>query len=119
MKPAEAILQLDLGGGLWRLVLELGRVGEARAVQRQSVLYWSGLKNVSYGLKFSFERPPKNLISSSCAGIKLSPTQMDPADDHSRLIKLAFDVGGGKRARCCLRCPQEVIMTPQISERLI
>jgi hypothetical protein len=96
VKLAEVIMQLDLGGGLWRLVLELGRVGEARTAQRQSVLYWSGLKNVSYGLKFSFERPPKNLISSSCAGIKLSPTQIDPADDHSRLIKLAFDVGGGR-----------------------
>lgn len=96
VKLSEAIAQLDLGGGLWRLVLELGRVGEARAVQRQSLLYWSGLKNVSYGLKFSFVRPPKNLMTSSCAGIKMSPTQMDPADDHSRLIKLAFDVGGGR-----------------------
>lgn len=96
VRLSEAIAQLDLGGGLWRLVLELGRAGEARAAQRQSVLYWSGLNNVSYGLKFSYESPPKNLITSSCAGLKLSPTQMDPADDHSRLIRMAFDVGGGR-----------------------
>jgi len=96
VRLSEAIARLDLGGGLWRLVLELGRAGEARAAQRQSVLYWSGLKNVSYGLKFSYESPPKNLITASCAGIKLSPTQMDPADDHSRLIRMAFDVGGGR-----------------------
>ena len=76
VKISDVIAQLELGGGLWRLVLELGRVGEARAAQRQSVLYWSGLKSVSYGLKFSFEIPPKNLMSSSSAGIKITPTQM-------------------------------------------
>lgn len=96
VRLVEATAQLDLGSGLWRLVLELGRVGEARALQRQSVLYWSGLKNVSFGLKFSFDSPPKNLISSSCAGIKSTPTYMDPADDHSRHIRLAFDVGSGR-----------------------
>lgn len=93
---SQAIAQQELGGGLWRLVLELGRAGEARAAQRQSVLYWNGLKNVSYGLKFSYESPPRNLISSSCAGLKLGPTQMEPGDDHSRLIRMAFDVGGGR-----------------------
>lgn len=92
----EAIARLDLESGLWRLVLELGRAGETRAAQRQSVLYWSGLKSVSYGLKFSFVSPPDNLITSSCSGIKLSPTQMDTADDHNRFIRLAFDVGGGR-----------------------
>lgn len=96
VRLSAAIAHLDLSGGLWRLVLELGRAGEARSAQRQSVLYWRGLKNVSYGLKFSYESPPKNLITVSCAGLKLSPTQMDPADDHSRLIRMAFDVGGGR-----------------------
>lgn len=96
VRLSEAIAHLDLGAGLWRLVLELGRAGEARAAQRQSILYWSGLKNVSYGLRFSYESPPKNLITSSCAGLKLSPTQMEPVDDHSRLIRIAFDLGGGR-----------------------
>lgn len=93
---SEAIGHLRLDSGLWRLVLELGRVGETRAAQRQSVLYWVGLTNVSYGLKFSYEKPPKNLIASSCAGLKVGPLQMEPADDHSRLIRMAFDVGGGR-----------------------
>lgn len=96
VKLSEAIAHLGLGGGLWRLVLELGRAGEARAAQRQSVLYWSGLKNVSYGLKFSYESAPRNLIASFCAGLKVGPNQMDPTDDHSRLIRMAFDVGGGR-----------------------
>jgi hypothetical protein len=96
VKLADAITQLGLGGGLWRLVLELGRTGEARAAQRQSVLYWTGLKAVSYGLRFTYEHPPKNLIASSCAGLKVGSTQMDPSDDHSRLIRMAFDVGVGR-----------------------
>ena len=96
VKLSEAIAHLDLGSGLWRLVLELGRAGEARVAQRQSVLYWGGLKSVSYGLKFSYENPPNNLIASSCAGLKVGATQMDPTDDHSRFIRIAFDVGGGR-----------------------
>lgn len=96
VKLSEAITRLGLGNGLWRLVLELGRAGEVRAAQRQSVLYWGGLKTISYGLKFSYENPPKNLIASSCAGLKKGSTQIDPTDDHSRLIRMAFDVGGGR-----------------------
>jgi hypothetical protein len=96
VKLSETIAHLGLGSGLWRLVLELGRAGEARAAQRQSVLYWDGLTNVSYGLKFSYESPPKNLIAASCGGLKVGPHQMDPTDDHSRLIRMAFDVGSGR-----------------------
>lgn len=96
VKLSDAIENLGIGSGLWRLVLELGRAGEARAAQRQSVLYWSGLNGVSYGLKFSYESPPKNLIASSCAGLKVGLCQMEPTDDHSRLIRMAFDVGGGR-----------------------
>lgn len=96
VKLSDAITQLGLDLGLWRLVLELGRSGEARAVQRQSVLYWTGLKSVSYGLRFTYEHPPKNLIASSCAGLKVGSIQMDPSDDHSRIIRMAFDVGGGR-----------------------
>lgn len=96
VKLSGAIAQLGMGVGLWRLVLELGRAGEARALQRQSVLYWTGLKTVSYGLRFTYEQPPKNLIASSCAGLKVGPAQMEPSDDHSRLVRMAFDVGGGR-----------------------
>lgn len=96
VRLSPAIGQLGLGGGMWRLVLELGRTGEARAAQRRSVLYWAGLKAVSYGLRFTYDNPPKNLIVSSCAGLKVGAAQMDPSDDHSRLIRMVFDVGGGR-----------------------
>lgn len=96
VRLSDAIAELGLGGGLWRMVLELGRTGEARAVQRQSVLYWAELKAVSYGLRFAYEQQPKNLISSSCAGLKVGSSQMEPSDDHSRLVRMTFDVGAGR-----------------------
>lgn len=93
----DAVLsELQMGGGLWRVVLELGRVGEARTIQRQSLLYWAGLDGVSYGLKFILKLPPKNLIASSCHGVKVTSTVIEPTDDHSRFIHMAFDVGSGR-----------------------
>lgn len=91
-----AISELGVGSGLWRLVLELSRAGEARTLQRQSVLYWSGLQSISYGLRFLCDQAPRNLIASSCGGLKVGSAQLEPSDDHSRLIRMAFDVGGGR-----------------------
>lgn len=93
---APALSELRMAGGLWRIVLELVRAGEARTLQRQSVLLWVGLGDISYGLRFSFEQPPKNLIASSCHGVKVGPIQIEPTDDHSRVLRMAFDVGGGR-----------------------
>lgn len=96
VKVSDAISRLGLESGIRRLVLELGRAGEARAVQRQSALYWIGLNSVSYGLKFSYSSPPKNFIASSSAGVSLESNQIEPKDDHSRLIRMAFDLGEGR-----------------------
>lgn len=96
VKLTNAISQLGISSGLWRLVIELGRAGEARSLQRQSLLYWSGLQNISYGLRFAYEQQPKNLITSSCTGLKVGSTQLEPLDDHSRIIRMVFDVGGGR-----------------------
>ena len=96
VKVSDAISRLGLENGIRRVVLELGRTGEVRAIQRQSALYWIGLNSVSYGLKFSYSAPPKNLISSSSTGISLESNQIEPTDDHSRLIRMAFDLGDGR-----------------------
>jgi hypothetical protein len=97
VKVSEAISQLGLESGMKRLVVELARTGEARAIQRQSALYWNGLKSVSYGMKFSYSAPPKNLISSSSSGISVGSSQIEPTDDHSRLIRMGFDLGDGRQ----------------------
>jgi len=92
----DTLADLRLPSGLWRVVFELARTGEARTLQRQSVLYWTGLKSISYGLRFAYEQRPQNLVSSSCAGLQAGPAQMEPVDDHSRVLRVAFDVGGGR-----------------------
>jgi hypothetical protein len=96
VKLSDAIARLGLGSGLRRLVLELARSGETRAAQRQSVLYWVGLESVSYGLRFSYSIRPQNLVTNSCAGVSVGSSQMNPIDDHSRLIRIAFDLGAGR-----------------------
>ncbi len=91
-----AIADLSLLGGIWRVVFELARVGEARTLHRQSILFWSGLKRVSYGLRFTYERQPENLLSAACTGVNVGASHTEPGDDQSRVIRLAFDVGRGR-----------------------
>ena len=93
---AAAFDELQMVGGLWRVVLELARAGEARTLHRQSMLHWAGLDTISFGLRFSFLRHPQNLIVSSCHGIKVGSTQIEPTDDQNRILRMAFDVGGGR-----------------------
>ena len=92
----DALLRLPTAPGLRRVVIELGRVGDARTAQRQSILYWFGLESITYGLRFNYSVRPQNLLSGSCAGLKLGDKSAEPADDHSRLVRIAFDIGGGR-----------------------
>jgi hypothetical protein len=93
---SSALSCLPTAPGLRRLVIELARVGDARTVQRQSILYWFGLDGVSYGLRFIYNARPKNLISSSCAGLTVGEKSAEPTDDQSRLVRMGFDIGGGR-----------------------
>lgn len=91
-----AIETLRIPPGVHRLVFELARSGEARTIQRRSMLYWAGLREVTYGLRFSYTSPPQNLITSYCTGLKIGLLQTAPVDDHSRILRLAFDLGAGR-----------------------
>ncbi len=102
---ASAFTALKMEGGLWRVVLELARSGEARTLQRQSLLHWASLNEVSYGLRFSFEQAPKNLIASSCHGVKVGSTQIEPSDDQSSALRMSFDVGSGRLIHLSWRRP--------------
>ncbi|MBS0437054.1 MAG: hypothetical protein JSR75_19580 [Proteobacteria bacterium] len=92
----EAIQGLPVKPGLRRLVIELARSGDARTLQRQSILYWVGLDAVSYGMRFTYATRPQNLLVSSCAGLKLGDTHAEPTDDHTRVLRMAFEVGDGR-----------------------
>lgn len=97
LELSAVIALLKLGCGVWRLVVELGRVGETRAAYRKSIFYWVGLKSISYGLKFNYEEKPKNLVTASCAGVKVSDTHIEPSDDDNRLVRIAVDISRGRR----------------------
>jgi hypothetical protein len=92
----EAIQALELKPGLRRLVIELARPGDARTLQRQSVLYWVGLSAVSHSMRFNYAVRPQNLLTSSCAGLMFGDGGAEPSDDHTRVLRIAFDVGGGR-----------------------
>ncbi|MEX8501557.1 MAG: hypothetical protein AB3X41_00735 [Leptothrix ochracea] len=91
----EALTTGDVQPGVLRLVVELARVGEARTLQRQSLLYWHGLQSVSYGLKFSYSARPVNLLKAACSGLKFGPSGAEASNDASRVLRIGFDVGGG------------------------
>jgi hypothetical protein len=93
---ASAIESLPTGAGLRRLVIELARAGDARTLQRQSILYWHGLETVSYGLRFGYRAKPLNLVASGCAGLKVGEQRSEPVDDHTRVLRMAFDMGAGR-----------------------
>jgi hypothetical protein len=92
----EAISQLSVPDGLRRLVVELAREGDARTLQRQSILFWKGLKSITYGLKFLFDRKPLNLMASACVGLKIGELQAEPAQEQGRQVRMAFDFGSGR-----------------------
>lgn len=91
-----ALESKGLKPGLRRIVLELARTGEVRALRRQSILYWHGLHKVSYGLRFECSEAAPNLVQRLCEGVKISQSGIEPADDHNRLIRLGFDIGSGR-----------------------
>lgn len=82
--------------GLFRFVVELGRQGEARSLQRQSFLYWCGLDAVTSGMAFQFSKRPANLVASACEGLAFDETSAQPSSDLARMIRLAFALGGGQ-----------------------
>lgn len=91
-----ALPQLDVKPGMRRLVIELGRIGEARSLQRQSILYWVGLSSISYGLRFSYSQRPQNLALTACSGLKFNDTLAEPGNEVHRVLHIGFDVGGGR-----------------------
>ena len=96
MSLDQGLQSSGLKPGLRRLVVELARVGDARTLQRQSALYWVGLGAISYGLRFAYGSRPENLIPSACIGLKFGATEAGPEGDASHVLRMGFDVGGGR-----------------------
>lgn len=112
---ATALAELSVASGLRRVVVELARAGDVRSVQRQSILYWFGLEAVTYGLRFLLRQRPKNLISAVCTGVKFADKAAEPADDHSRFVRLAFDIGGGRAVHLSWNRPGVFVEVEQLT----
>lgn len=80
----------SLQPGLSRILAEIRRVDETRALLRTSVLYWSGLESVSSSLKFQLSRPPLNLLEKYCENFAVTDSQIKPKDNISRHLSLSF-----------------------------
>ena len=78
--------------GLSRILAEIKRPGEVRALLRTSVLFWYGLESVSNGLKFRLKRNPVNLVVNHCENFAVSDGLIQPKDQTSRHLSLTFRI---------------------------
>lgn len=85
-----------LSPGLHRVVIELARTDDARALHRQSMLFWAGLQSVSHQLVFEYSCRPANLVERGCVGIRVGHERAAPAERHGRTLRLTFTLGGGR-----------------------
>ena len=92
LSVSDASWRDTLPPGLSRILAEIKRPGEVRALLRTSVLFWNGLEAVSSGLKFRLKRNPLNLVVTHCENFAVSDGLIQPKDDTSRHLSLAFRI---------------------------
>jgi hypothetical protein len=85
-----------ISAGLQRITVELAKRGEARALHRESTLYWVGLTKVTSGLRFTYSQRPANLVTSACVGLKVTDSEASPSPDAGRIVRMTFDIGSGR-----------------------
>jgi len=83
--------------GFSRLLAELRRPGEVRALQRSAVLYWHGLLSISDGLRFTCEASPVNFEPLISENVTLSDNILKPANGTGRMLRLVFKLGDQRR----------------------
>lgn len=92
LSVSDASWRDTLPPGLSRILAEIKRPGEVRALLRTSVLFWNGLDAVSNGLKFRLKRNPVNLVVIHCENFAITDGLIAPKDDMSRHLSLAFQI---------------------------
>lgn len=92
LSVSDASWRDTLPPGLSRILAEIKRPGEVRALLRTSVLFWNGLEAVSSGLKFRLKRNPVNLVVTHCENFAVTDGLIAPKDDLSRHLSLTFQI---------------------------
>lgn len=90
LSVSQAPWQESLPPGLLRILAEIRRPGEVRALLRTSVLFWNGLESVSSSLKFRLKCNPTNLLAVQCVNFSISEGLIQPKDNASRHLSLSF-----------------------------
>lgn len=93
----EAARQAGWAKGFSRLLAELRRPNEVRALQRSAVLYWHGLLSISDGLRFKCEAPPVNFEPLISENVTLSGNILKPGNGTGRMLRLVFKLGDQRR----------------------
>ncbi|HRD87372.1 MAG TPA: hypothetical protein PK752_03800 [Accumulibacter sp.] len=83
--------------GFVRLLAELRRPNEVRALQRSAVLYWHGLLSVSEGHLFKCEAPPVNFEPLISENVAVFGNVLKPVNGTSRMLRLVFNLGNRRR----------------------
>jgi hypothetical protein len=83
--------------GFSRLLAELRRPNEVRALQRSAVLYWHGLLSVSDGLRFKCEALPCNFEHLISENVMLAGNILKPGNGTGRMLRLVFKLGEQRR----------------------
>ncbi|NLB11473.1 hypothetical protein GX831_03415 [bacterium] len=79
--------------GLRRLLVEMTRSGEKRAIIRSSIFYWHGLSAISSGMTLLCEQLPENLRLDLSENIKKTDDfKYQPESSYSKAFRLVFEL---------------------------
>ena len=76
--------------GLWRVLAQVKRTGEARTLVRSAALCWIGLKEFRSGLRFICTEKPSNLFEPGCENIRSDASEVACANTNRRMLRLVF-----------------------------
>ena len=106
----------SLRPGLSRILAEIRRRGEARALLRTSVLYWSGLVSISSSLKFQLSSPLQNLLEKYCENFTVTESQIKPKDNVSRHLSLSFQLDSRRVQTLVWNAPGVFVEVTRLNE---
>lgn len=84
--------QHEWKSGFARLVAEIYRAGDNRALIRTSTFYWLGLRNVTSSLVFECDSLPTNIQNQLNENILISGTSLKPQDGVTKTLRVVFKI---------------------------
>ncbi len=76
--------------GVWRVLAQLKRRGEARTLARSATLCWIGLKQFRSGPRFICSERPANLFEPGCDNVRVTANEVSCRSGDHRSMRLVF-----------------------------